>query len=123
MRRELKIAPKNSLVLIMDRTVGVVPDTLGGKLFAATSSCLALGTRSEHDGETSITLSDEGAPPGLGDAPALDGMFGTPSRVLSICSILDDVYLEMDVPTETTRVQVWANHPTEPDVIAVVVVQ
>lgn len=105
----------------MDRSVGVIPETLGGGLVAATRSCIAVGTREEHDGETSISISDEGAPSGVGSHPVFDGVIETPSKVLSVCSVLDDVFLELSVVAPKTRVQVWANDLAEPDVLAIIV--
>lgn len=123
MQRTVTVAPSNSLVLVMDRAVGVIPEKMGGGLVAATSTCVAVGTLSEHDGETSISLSDEGATSELGTEPVFDGVMKTPSRVLSVCSVLDDVLIEMAVPSDETRVQVWVNDGAEPDKIAIVAVQ
>ena len=121
MKQSTDIAPNNSLVLIMDRSVGVVPKTLGGGLVAATSSCVAVGTREEHEGEILISISDEGVPSGSVSTQVFDGMIETPSRALSVCSVLDDVFLEIRVAALETHVQVWANDLTEPDVLEVVV--
>ncbi len=53
-RSNVKVAPINALVLVMDRTKGVIPDSMSQRLVAATSSCIAVGTLSEHDGETTM---------------------------------------------------------------------
>ena len=121
MRREISVAPSNSVVLVMDRTTGVIPDSMSGGLVAATSSCVAIGTLSENDGETSICLSDEGRPSGLGDGPVFDGILMTPSRTLAVCSVLGEVLVEMQVRSDKTHVQMWANDTAEPDRIEVVV--
>jgi len=121
MRRTIVATPRNSLILVMDRTIGVIPDAMGGGLVAATSSCVAVGTLSEYDGETSISLSDEGKALGFDSTPVFDGMLETPSKVLSICTVLNDVLLELGVPSEKTRVRIWANDVSEPDNIVVVV--
>lgn len=121
MRQTVSVVPSNSLILVMDRTVGVIPETMAKGLVAATPTCIAIGTRSEHDGQTSLSLSDEGAPSGFGVNATFDGVLKTPSKTLSVCSVLDEVLLETSVPSDQTRVQVWANDTAEPDRIAIVV--
>lgn len=119
MKQGVDVAPNNSVILIMDRSVGEVPDAMRGKLVAATSSCIAIGTLSEHDGETSIFLSDEGRPSGM-DNPVFEGTLYTPSRVISVCSTLGVILLEMPVISDRIRVQIWANDAIEPDTIEIV---
>jgi hypothetical protein len=77
---------------------------------------------SEPDGDTTIFLTDEGLPPGefRDSAPVFDGDVDTPSCRITVSSVLDEVLLELGVP-ERTRVRIWANHPREPDFIAIVV--
>jgi hypothetical protein len=120
MLQTVAAAPRNSLILVMDRSVGVIPETLAGGLVSATPTCVAVGTLSEHDGETTISLSDEGPQSGFGANPKFDGVMKTPSKTLSVCSVPDEVLLEMPVSSDETRVQIWANDPLEPDAIAIV---
>lgn len=105
----------------MDRSIGVIQDTLAGELAAATSSCIAVGTYPEYDGETSITLSDQATPTVTGTKLAFEAVLYTPSKLLSICSVLDVVLLEIEVSSESTRVQIWTNDTREPDIIEVLV--
>lgn len=121
MRQTISCAPSRSLILVMDRSVGVIADTMAGALVAATPTCIAVGTLSESEGETKIALSDEGAPWDVGATPNFDGFLKTPTMTLSVCSVLDEVILEMSVRSHETRVQIWANDPFEPDAIAIVV--
>ena len=118
MMTTIKAAPPNMLVLIGDRT-GDIPETMAGRLVAATSTRVAVGTQYAYDGETSITLSDESVD-AMDGTLAFDGVLETPSRKMTICTVLNEVLLEMNVPTDLTRVQIWTNHPSEPDTIAVV---
>ena len=121
MKTEIRIAPRNSLILVMDRSVGEVPKSMNKMLVASTPSCLAVGTLSEHDGETLISLSDETPP--LGDNLSLifDDVLKTPTRKLSVCSVLDETLIALDVTTENTRLQVWANANAEPDQVYIIV--
>jgi hypothetical protein len=122
MRLTVTLAPRNSLILVMDRAAGAIPEAMAGRLVAATPTCIAVGTRSEHDGETSISLADEATPSEGGANPRFDGVLKTPSRRLSVCSVIEEVLLEMSVRSDETRVQVWANDAAEPDNIAIVVI-
>jgi len=120
MIQEICLAPRNSLVLIMDQTVGEVPENMGQSLLAATRSCIAIGTRSETDGQTRISLSDE-KPFGIpNEPPVFDGVIPTPSKMLTVCSVLDESLLALSVLHSNTRVQIWANDRIEPDRIWIV---
>lgn len=120
MKKETRISPRNSLILVMDKTVGEVPKTMNRALVAATPSCVAVGTLSELDGETLISLSDGALPSGATLSLVFEGVLKTPARKLSLCSVLDETILELDVPGEKTRVQIWANADAEPDEVHVV---
>ena len=52
---------------------------------------------------------------------AFAGVLQTPSRPLSLCFDLDEVLLEVDVPSGVTGVQVWFDHEIEPSSIAAVI--
>jgi hypothetical protein len=120
MKVQIRIAAPNSVVLVMDPSIGEIPETMGGASIAATLSCIAVGTLSALDGETLISLSDE-----LRDAPeeepAFDGTVETPERRVSVCSVMNRSLLECEVTTDTTRVRIWTNHASEPDVVRIVV--
>ena len=106
----------------MDRTVGVVPDSIHG-LIARTSSCIAVGTLPAMQGETLVSLSD-GTQVSTRDRQfALDAALETPSKQLSVCSVLDEPLLVLDVPGVKTRVRIWVNDDTEPDEIRIVAYQ
>lgn len=118
---QTRVAPPNSLLLVMDQTVGKVPDSMNHGLVAATASCVAVGTLSEADGETLILLSDELPSQLQTQLLVFDGVLATPSKKISVCSVVDDSLLVLDVPESSTRVRIWANHAVEPDEIIVVV--
>jgi hypothetical protein len=102
----------------MDLATGRVPEEMGEKLVSATESCIAVGCRSEHDGPTEIHLGQchEVTP---SDALVFDGEIFTPSRKLSVCSIMNDEVLSAQVLGTDTHVRVFANDPMEPDRIVV----
>jgi|ERR1043166_6206130 hypothetical protein len=114
------IAPPNSLLLIMDRSIGQPPESMAGEIAASTSTCVAIGTRSEHDGTTHVTLDDGHRTFAVG-TPCFDGVLETPSRRLAVCSVIEEVFLEADVMTERTRVRVSVNDPTEPREVYIII--
>lgn len=115
-----EIAPPNSLVLVMDPSVAQIPESMFGELVASTSTCIAIGTLSEHDGRTYIALGDnQNVAPKR--APTFDGILQTPDYRIAVCSVLDDVILEIKVATCRTRVRMWANDSMEPSQIYIIV--
>lgn len=52
-----------------------------------------------------------------------DGELDTPSRTLSVCTCLEDVFLQEEARGDTTRVQVWTNDPSEPDRVSILIVE
>ena len=104
----------------MDRTVGQIPDSMFGGLISSTPSCVAVGTLSEHDGEIRITLGDT-PDHDRAQGPVFDGVIETPNRRVAVCSVLDDVILEIAVEGTRARVQVWASDELEPDEIDITV--
>jgi len=118
MATSVKIAPPNSVVLVADPSDGEIPDTMGGSLIAATNSCVAVGCRSEADGETEFTLgrTDEVDP---GSRPAFEGNLKTPNRKIAVRSVLSKTILEAPVPQQHTTIRVWVNDPKEPDNVIV----
>jgi hypothetical protein len=119
MASSAKTAPPNSLVLVADDPSRCdIPETMAGSLIAATSSCIAVGCRSEVDDETEFTLgaTREVDP---GDHPAFEGVLKTPHRKIAIRSVFGQTILEAPVRQEQTTVRVWVNDPKEPDRVTV----
>lgn len=113
-----ELSPPNSIVFIMDDSVGVVPDLAEG-LIGANSTCVAIGTLAQCDGITRIELTDEEPGVVAGSEVAFDGVILTPSKRLSVRSAHDEALLEINVPTDATRLRIWANDRSEPDCILV----
>ena len=85
---------------------------------AATGACIIVGCLAEMDGQTEIVM---GKAPEIdpGHRPSFDGVLETPSHVVCVWTVEWEKVLETRVPTTSTRVRVWGNHPTEPDEIIV----
>jgi len=121
MKKRISINPMNSVILIMDRTIGEVPESMNDGLVSATSSCVAVGTLSEFDGETSITLTNDSIIDTPQGSPIFDGYIDTPSGKISICSVTDEPLIECEVSEPNTKIFIWVNDETEPDEIYIAV--
>ena len=113
-----RIAPPNSLLLVSDERGGEIPQSQAGALLTFTSSCIAIGSLCEIDGETEITLgqADEVDP---GGEPHFEGSLETPTRRLAVRTVLGDTVLEVWVPDLRTSLRIWVNDSAEPDKIVV----
>lgn len=120
MKSEARISPPHSIILIMDFKSGRPPETLGGQLVAATPTCVAVGTMSEQDGETTVTLTDEPSEDLVSDKSlAFDGSIAVHGR-LSVVTALNEDVLSVPVPNEFVRVRIWVNDNSEPNRIVIV---
>jgi hypothetical protein len=110
----VRISPPNGLLLILDPRTGVLPDTLAGSAVASTPSSLAIGTLSEFDGETEVTLArTDDVPNDPTLSLAWEGDLETSGR-LGVLTIYNEALIEVDADS-TVRIQIWTNDPTEPD--------
>jgi len=115
-----KFAPPNSLVLISDPEGGDIPGTMSGALVASTDSCIAVGCRSEADGETTFMVGEANEVNFEGQQ-VFEGNLSTPSHRISIRSVLGETLLEASVPRKRTFVRVWVNDLIEPDCVFVAI--
>lgn len=113
-----KIAPPNSLLLVAGTGGGEIPESFGGAMIASTSTCIAIGCRSEADGETEVILgrAEEIDP---GDNPCFEDFLETPTRRILIRTVLGDTLLEAPVPDVRTGLRIWLNDNAEPDRIMI----
>jgi hypothetical protein len=106
----------------MDPKSGDVPESMGPSLVASTRSCVAVGTLSEVDGETTISLrSDMGEDGDQSATLAFDGEIETSGGRVAVCTTRLETILELTVGGERARVRIWVNHPIEPDAIDVAI--
>lgn len=96
MTTAVRVSPPNGLLLVLDPRTGVLPGTLAGSAIASTPSGLAIGTLSEFDGETEVTL---GSVEDLPNDPTLslawEGDLETSGR-LGVLTIYNDALIEVD---------------------------
>jgi hypothetical protein len=114
-----RIAPPYSLILIEDARGGEIPASMAnGSLIASTDSCVAVGCRSEVDGDSEFILG-ETRDVDPGDQPIFQGTLKTPSLRIALRSVVDQTILEMPVPQNETMIRVWVNDPNEPNRVIV----
>jgi hypothetical protein len=109
-----------SLVLVMDYVSGKSPEDVGFGRMSATDSCVLVGTQVDADGETELLLTDE-APTRDDVWKALDVVIATPNLKVDAVSAEDQVVATIPSPGSRSRIEVWKNHDTHPDVIVIVV--
>ena len=111
-----RLAAPNSLVLLMDANGGEIPESMGGHLVAATESCVAVGCKSEVEGDTEIVLGwATDVDPGRN--PDFEERMETPSRRVAVKSVYGTTLLELAIPEEEVVVRIWVNDANEPDLV------
>src|SRR5262249_2285951 len=99
---------------VSDISGGQTPAIARGKSIWSTPSCVAFGCLMEQDGPTTVTIGSV-ANVGRDDRPAFDGMLETPTRTVVVSTVDHQHFLKFDVAGVSTRLRIWANHPSEPD--------
>lgn len=113
----VKVSPPHSILFISDPTaVADIPE-IASTLVSATSSCVAIGTLAEMDGETTVIL-DRAVPAPVGEL-VFNGDVETPGRRLAVTFSDGSMVSELVVSTERVRVRIWANDASEPDSISI----
>ena len=121
MRLKTRIAPPNSIIFIEDPEHGFPPSITGYELVTANSSCVAVGTYPEIDGDTSIVLSNEGKSEQKAAILAFKDSLETPTHQISITTSHNEKIFMMATNNERTPVQVWVNDNRFPTLIEIVV--
>jgi hypothetical protein len=121
MKMKTTVSVAYSVILVMDQTIGVIPEAMNGGLIAATPSCIAVGTASEIDGQVAIELTDEPLEVDAELRCVSETTLQTPNREVAVCSVHHEKLLAISVEHDISRIQVWVNHPSEPDRIVVAV--
>jgi hypothetical protein len=116
-----RIAPPNSIIFIENPEHGFPPSITGYELVTANSSCVAVGTLCEMDGETSIVLSDKEKTEQEATILVFDESIETPTQEISVITSDNKDVLRMPTKSERTPVQVWVNRNAEPDLIEIII--
>jgi hypothetical protein len=114
---QAKLSPPNSILFISDPTLREEVPELSRELVNATSTCIAVGTLAEIDGETTVRLAKAITSPE--GQLVFSGEIETPGLRIAISRSDRICVVEHAVARRLTHVKVWANHPREPDLILV----
>lgn len=116
---KIKQAMPHSLVLLMDYCVGEIPSSFTEGLVTSTPTCIAIGTVSEDDGVTSVLVTH--APQNYSDGllKIYTGSLLTPSKELSLVDTGNHVLATMKVFGEEINLDIWVDHPLEPENIVI----
>lgn len=114
----VRIAPPNSVVLVVGSDDAEIPTSMGSSVISASPSCIAVGCLAADDGETEFTLgSSREVDPG--GEPAFVGGLDSPKHKVAIRSVLGHTILETPVTKSQATIRIWVNHPSEPDAVRV----
>ena len=114
---EITVAPPNSIIFVNDPTSEAdIPQDIGRGLVWATDTCVAIGTLAEMDGETTIRLARDFPTP-RGEV-IYEGTIKTPGRLVAINTSEGVPLISLTTGPES-RLTVWANDSSEPDLILV----
>ena len=111
----------NSLVLLMDHSVGVPPDSLGSAIVAATPTCIAIGTVSEFDHSVSIAITDNYEAKNIGLVKVHAGVLSVPTMNLSLVNTANAILATAGVDSTSTSIEVWVDDQREPTEIVIYV--
>lgn len=108
----------NGLLFICDRDSKDYPDVDGKGSFWRTPSMIALACEIDCEGPAEVVIGpmDRVSQP---SAPLLDDVIETPSLLLTFELVPNTIVLETLVKGVTTRLRVWTNHPSQPDMIVI----
>jgi hypothetical protein len=122
MKREVLVAPPNSVVLVMDSQHGQIPESMRGVAVTVTSSCVAVGTLEEAEGPTRIRVLDaaDAALEGLPAVAMLDTTLEISSGLMVVRNVLGERYVDWPVDAKEVRIRIYARRSMEPDDIAIV---
>lgn len=115
---EITLSPSNSVVLIEDVGGGQIPLSMNGASIAWTSSVIAVGCRMIADGPSTFRIG-AGRMIDPGYLPKFDGYLDTPSGHLIVSTITGHPILSAKVSASKTRMRIWTNDTTAPDLILI----
>ncbi|CAN5858417.1 hypothetical protein BH11PLA1_BH11PLA1_20870 [soil metagenome] len=113
------VSVPHGVVFLMDFAGGEIPLKMLGRLVAATSTCIAIGTRHGAEGETRFNINHGGAavPGERKRAVVTDAVILTPTRELSLTLTDGTRVFSCATADDRARVTVRFNNRSEPDEI------
>jgi len=116
--KSISLPVPNAIFFITGSDTKDVPKIERGSSIWFTSACIAVGCTPDVDGDTRIAIgwSEQ---LDIADKPAFDGELETPNQVVSVDVVPGKKVLEQYVPSTSTRIRIWVNHPVEPDNVTI----
>ena len=117
-----KILVQNCIIFLLQRGHGKNPDDLEPGLITAAPAFISIGTISDADGPTTITLTDDKNWPCKNPDMKLmhEGTIETPARSIQVCTVLWEEVFSVPVKGEITSIQILANDSYVPDRICII---
>jgi hypothetical protein len=116
--KTVRANPPNSLILVQDSEGGDIPISMDSSSMAATGSCIAIGTTSDLDEDTEISI-------GMCEEfdvelePTFEFYLQVPSRKIVVQTVYIETLIELDLLGQEIFLRIWTNHPTEPNIIQI----
>lgn len=112
-----RVAPPYSILFIADSDLGEPLEPSRNHL-QWSNAVIRISCLYSDDGETTVTLGPASEVDPRTSA-VFDGDIKTPNREIVVYTAHLEIVLAIDVPSVSTRVRIWENHPTEPDEIVI----
>lgn len=109
----------NSVLFVMDPSIGVIPDSMSRSIVASTDSCIAVGTNFEQEGSTNVLISDKRSKHAE-FTRVFEGCIRTPNFSLAVCDIYEDVMIEFRVLNSVSKIEIWVNQQHVPTAIEII---
>ncbi len=120
-RKEIEWPALNCLLFVSDPESEDTPAIDGKAAIWTTPECIAVSCLPDCDGPTKIILGAENDV-GTHNKLLFDGTVLTPTRKLSVGTVLAEKLLEIDVPTTDTHLKIWTNGHPGSDIVIIGIV-
>jgi hypothetical protein len=117
--RTVSVAPEYVSFYVAGDSEADVPVEYGALGVFGTSECLVVTCQYGNDGDTTITIGPHEELPLTQMPLRFDGHLDTPDgKIVLFDTNIPDI-LSMDVRVTRTRVRIWSNHESQPDVVVI----
>lgn len=118
--QEIRLSPRNGILLVLDPESGVLPEAMSDEPVVATPSSLVVETLVELGGETTVHLTSPDEVPTDGSVELRwSGILETTGRV-GVVNVLNETLLKTPAAPHAS-VSVWTSRENEPDLIYIAV--
>lgn len=113
----------NSMLIVTGSESFEVPEDFCGRLVAATSSCVAVGTAPESDAATTVVVvtPDFTANHTTPLKRVFSGRLDTDARTVAVRTVGLKTVLSAPVDRDESCIEIWVDHPVAPSTVVIVV--